>query len=91
MVPVSKRVSVSLRAEHLAISGNTMGGIGMEMNGEKILKELEAVLLRYRAGLLTEDRATKEISILQAMLRAHDQVTLERKLDVLQAALETRR
>ncbi len=68
-----------------------MGGIGMEMNGEKILKELEGVLLRYRAGLLTEGRATKGISILQAMLRAHDQVTLERKLDVLQAALETRR
>ncbi len=64
----------------------TMGEVGMEMNGENILKELETVLLRYRAGLLPEDRATKE-----TMLRAHDQVTLERKLDVLQAALETRR
>ncbi len=60
------------------------------MNGETILKELEAVLLRYRAGLLTEERATKEIGILQAMLRAFDQVELERKLDRLQAALEAR-
>ncbi len=60
------------------------------MNGETILKELEAVLLRYRAGLLTEERATKEIGILQAMLRAFDQVQLERKLDRLQAALEAR-
>ncbi len=56
------------------------------MNGETILKELEAVLLRYRAGLLTEERATNEIGILQAMLRAFDQVELERKLDRLQAA-----
>ena len=60
------------------------------MNGETILKELEAVLLRYRAGLLTEERATKEIGILQAMLRALDQVELERKLDRLQAALDAR-
>ncbi len=60
------------------------------MNGETILKELEAVLLRYRAGLLTEERATKEIGILQAMLRAFDQVALERKLDRLQAALDAR-
>ncbi len=60
------------------------------MNGETILKELEAVLLRYRAGLLTEERATKEIGILQAMLRAFDQVELERKLDRLQAALDAR-
>ncbi len=60
------------------------------MNGETILKELEAVLLRYRAGLLTEERATNEIGILQAMLRAFDQVELERKLDRLQAALDAR-
>ena len=60
------------------------------MNGETILKELEAVLLRYRAGLLTEETATKEIGILQAMLRAFDQVELERKLDRLQAALDAR-
>jgi len=61
------------------------------MNSAAISRELERVFLRYRAGLLSEERATKEIVILQAMLKAVDQAELERKLDALQAVLEARR
>ena len=60
------------------------------MNSDAIVRDLERTLLRYRAGLLSEERATKEIAILQALLRAVDQAELERKLDALQAALGSR-
>jgi hypothetical protein len=60
------------------------------MNSQAIAREMETVLLRYRAGLISEERATKEVAILQAMLRAWDQAELERKLDALRATLEAR-
>ena len=60
------------------------------MNSEAIAKEMELVLLRCRAGLISADRAAKEMAMLQAMLRAWDQVELERKLDALQATLAAR-
>lgn len=61
------------------------------MNSGAIAEEMELVLLRCRTGLISTDRAAKEVAILQAMLRARDQAELERKLDALQAALEARR
>jgi hypothetical protein len=61
-----------------------------KMNSQAVAREMEAVLLRWRAGVISEERATKEIAILQAMLRAWDQAELERKLDALRATLEAR-
>jgi hypothetical protein len=61
-----------------------------KMNSQAIAREMETVLLRWRAGLILEERATQEIAILQAMLRAWDQAELERKLDALRATLEAR-
>ena len=63
---------------------------GPKMNSQAIAREMEKVLLRWRAGLISEERASKEIAILQAMLRAWDQAELERKLDALRATLEAR-
>jgi hypothetical protein len=60
------------------------------MNSKAIAKDLERTLLRYRAGLISEERATKELSLLQAMLRAWDQAEMEKKLDALQATLDAR-
>ena len=61
------------------------------MNSEAIAREMELVLLRCRAGLVSADQATREIAMLQAMLRAREQADLEGKLDALRAALEPRR
>ena len=61
------------------------------MNSQAIAREMELVLLRWRTGLISEERASKEVAILQAMLRAWDQAELERKLDALRATLEARR
>jgi hypothetical protein len=63
---------------------------GLKMNSQAIAQDMERVLLRWRAGLISEERATKEVAILQAMLRAWDQAELERKLDALRATLEAR-
>jgi hypothetical protein len=63
---------------------------GPKMNSQAITREMETVLLRWRAGLISEERATKEIAILQTMLRACDQAELERKIDALRATLEAR-
>jgi hypothetical protein len=60
------------------------------MNSETITKEMELVLLRCRTGLISPDRASREVAILQAMLRARQQAELERKLDALRATLEVR-
>jgi hypothetical protein len=60
------------------------------MNSKTTAKEMELVLLRFRAGLLLSDRAAREVAILQSMLRAHEQAELERKLDALRATLEIR-
>jgi hypothetical protein len=60
------------------------------MNSEAIAKEMELVLLRCRAGLISPDQAAKEVGMLQAILRAWDQAELERKVDALQATLAAR-
>jgi hypothetical protein len=60
------------------------------MNSETISKEIELVLLRSRAGLISADRAAKEAAMLQVLLRAREQADLERKLDALWAALDGR-
>jgi hypothetical protein len=60
------------------------------MDSEKISGELEGTLRKLRAGLLTEERAKVELALLMAMLKAHEQTTLEEKLDRLEAAMEAR-
>lgn len=60
------------------------------MNSEAIAREMELVLLRCRTGLLSADRAAKEVAILQSMLRAREQGELERKLGALEAVLGAR-
>jgi hypothetical protein len=63
---------------------------GPKMNSQAIAREMEMVLLRWRAGLISDERASKEVAILQAMLRARDQAEIERKLDALRATLDAR-
>ena len=61
------------------------------MNSEAIAKEMELVFLRCRAGLISADRAAKEVGDAAgdaAGLRTR--WTLERKLDALQATLAAR-
>ncbi len=61
------------------------------MTSEAIANELERTLLRYRAGLIDGARAKEELTLLQTMLKAREQMELEEKLSRLEAVLEGRR
>lgn len=64
---------------------------GTKMDTEEISVEICRVLLRYRAGLLDTIRANKELALLQAMLKAEDQVALAAKLEKLETLLGGRK
>lgn len=61
------------------------------MNSEQIARELEATLLRYKAGLISIQQARQQLSLLTAALKAREMAVLEKKLDKLEAVLEARR
>jgi hypothetical protein len=63
---------------------------GTKLDTEEISVEICRVLLRYRAGLLDTIRANKELALLQAMLKAEDQVVLAAKLEKLETLLGER-
>ena len=60
------------------------------MNSQQIAAEMETVLRRYRAGLLTQEQAKLELAVLQSMLKAVEQAILEEKLERIEAVLEGR-
>ena len=61
------------------------------MNSDKISKELDRTLLRYRTGLIDIARARQELYLLVAMLKAQEQSALEEKLERIEAVLLARR
>lgn len=60
---------------------------GTKLDSEEISAEIHQVLLRYRAGFLDTIRANRELNLLQAMLKAEDQVVLAAKLEKLETIL----
>ena len=63
---------------------------GAELDSRQIGLELEETLQRYKAGLITVEQARQELALFLAMLKAHDQGELERKLEAILAVLEAR-
>jgi len=64
---------------------------GMRLDSQAIGQELEALLQRYKSGLLDVEQARDELALLLAMLKAEEQAILERKLEAIEAVLESRR
>lgn len=60
------------------------------MDTKQIVKELEKVLKRYRAGLLPLEKARQEQSLLKDMLRAYELSELQEKVERLEGVLEAR-
>jgi hypothetical protein len=61
------------------------------MNTKQILKDIEKVLQRYRAGLISLDQSKQELSLLSAMLKAYESTVMEEKIERLEAVIEGRR
>lgn len=60
------------------------------MNGEKLAVEMEKLLVRYRAGLISLDQAKAELALLVGFLKAYEMTVAEEKLKYLEAMLEER-
>ena len=61
-----------------------------KLDSENVHSELALVLLKYRRGILSDSQVKQEISILQAELKAEDQIEIQRKLDKLETLLDGR-
>ncbi|MGO8685196.1 MAG: hypothetical protein ACLQUT_11545 [Thermoleophilia bacterium] len=95
-IQISKRRSELLgldrkpRPESDADAPATISG-RENLSAKEIASALDETLQRYRAGRLDAEQAHAELSLLQGMLKAAEQTTLEEKLDRIEAALDSRR
>jgi len=61
------------------------------VDSKMILKELQQILVRYRAGLISKEQSREELTYLMAMLKAYEMTTLENRIEQLEAVLLDRR
>ena len=59
-----------------------------ELSSREIASAMDETLARYRAGRIDADQAHQELALLQGMLKAIEQTTLEEKLERIEAALD---
>jgi len=64
---------------------------GTKVNARSILAEMDGVLTRFRAGLLSLPEARQELSILAAMQKAYETAILEERISLLETVLEGRK
>jgi transposase-like protein len=64
---------------------------GPKLNSSDIAEQLQMVLVRYRAGEISESQAKLEQAVLQSMLKAIEQTDLAAKLERLEAVVQARR
>ena len=78
-----------LKTEYVATA--TGNKTGIKLDSEEIARQFQAVLERYKAGEIDESQAKLEQSILQSMLKGIEQTELARKLERLDAIIQSRR
>ena len=59
-----------------------------KLDSQGITDELHKLLLRFRAGTVDASEATKEVSILQGMLKAIEQGDIQEKVEEIKSLLE---
>lgn len=64
---------------------------GIKLDSKEIARQLQSVLERFKAGEIDESQAKLEQSILQSMLKGIEQMELARKLERLEAIVQSRR
>lgn len=62
-----------------------------KLTGEEIMAEIVSLLLRVRAGDITRDQAIKENAVLANLLKAYENMVLEKKVDALDEVIKGRR
>ena len=66
------------------------GGVIVKNASQKIATELRRVAIRHRAGLVSNEQARQQTTILIARLKAAEQTEIARALDAIQASMEKR-
>jgi hypothetical protein len=80
----------SYAIEKLTLGASEEYETSPKLNSQEIIIEITRTLIRFRAGMADLGQTSKELALFLAMLRAHDQVGLEAKLDRLEAILAER-
>ncbi len=78
-----------LKSEYVATA--TGDKTGIKLDSKDIVKQLQVVLERYKAGEIDGAQAKQEQTILQSMLKAIEQTELATKLEHLEAIVRSRR
>ncbi len=88
------KYAAELKEERLdirALSVNELSalkdGTRPKLDSNGIAREMERTLLRYRSGMIDNATASRELALLQAMLKAREQGEIEAKLERLEAVL----
>ncbi|MDI9431694.1 MAG: helix-turn-helix domain-containing protein [Planctomycetota bacterium] len=89
LLELQLRYFEQLKGEYVETGQRTK--TGPKLNSSDIRKELQGVLVRYRAGEIGEHQAKLEQAVLQSMLKAIEQTELAVKLERLEAAIQSRR
>jgi hypothetical protein len=89
LMELQLRYFEELKGEYVKTGERTR--IDTKLTSSEISKQLQMVLSRYRAGEIDESQAKLEQSILQSMLKGIEQAELARKLERLEAIIQSRR
>lgn len=57
-------------------------------SSQQIARDIQATLLRYKAGMISLAQARQELSFQQSLLKAIDQAEIEARLDAVEAILQ---
>lgn len=58
---------------------------------QQISRDIQATLLRYRAGMISLPQARQELSFQQSLLKAYELAEIEERLERVEASLAERK
>ena len=58
---------------------------------QQIARDIQAISLRYRAGMLNLTQAKQELAFQQALLKAYELAEIEARLETVEALLQEKR
>lgn len=61
-----------------------------QQNSSQIARDIQATLLRYKAGMISLSQARQELSFQQALLKAYELAEIEQRLLRIEELLEQR-
>jgi transposase len=89
LIELQLRYFGELKTEYVATT--LVDKTGIKLDSKVIARQFQSVLERFKAGEIDESQAKLEQSILQSMLKGIEQTELARKLERLEAIIQSRR